>query len=266
MSVNDPILELRGLSRRKHDKRKSTIPVLVKAQSTTSKTKLGVDYISEKHRRSSSPSTIEHDLDFSKTQEFIKKVKSKLENLKQSKTRCEENIEFAKLRVKKLVKQQSSKHTKRNTCTECLSIGIFCYDSKREKHRYSSSDYNQCLFCEKQLESDSESESNYLTNVLSKANLLLDKLTNELSAYNKQINIVRNSLIKLKEEIENTDSALKTDSGVSLCKICYNDQISAALVPCGHIYCANCTQKICRENVCPICRSSINKKIEIFFP
>lgn len=48
----------------------------------------------------------------------------------------------------------------------------------------------------------------------------------------------------------------------ALCNICMNDNISFALIPCGHTFCNNCTQKT--RYTCFICRSNVQQKMKIY--
>jgi hypothetical protein len=47
-----------------------------------------------------------------------------------------------------------------------------------------------------------------------------------------------------------------------VCNICMFDNISHVLVPCGHTFCNNCTQKT--RHSCFICRSNVNQKMRIY--
>uniref|UniRef100_A0A2C9JT16 RING-type E3 ubiquitin transferase n=1 Tax=Biomphalaria glabrata TaxID=6526 RepID=A0A2C9JT16_BIOGL len=47
------------------------------------------------------------------------------------------------------------------------------------------------------------------------------------------------------------------------CKVCFNDQASVTIVPCGHYcMCDNCSEKI--KDFCPLCRGPIEKLIRTF--
>ncbi|KAG8456763.1 hypothetical protein GDO86_002517 [Hymenochirus boettgeri] len=50
------------------------------------------------------------------------------------------------------------------------------------------------------------------------------------------------------------------------CVICFDNEIIAALVPCGHnLFCMDCANKICDNElpVCPVCQSKVNQAIQI---
>ncbi|CAG2100301.1 unnamed protein product [Medioppia subpectinata] len=55
-----------------------------------------------------------------------------------------------------------------------------------------------------------------------------------------------------------------TDSDNSIiCKICYEKELGAVLLPCCHIAsCKSCTRKL---NTCPICRHTVQSTLKIFF-
>lgn len=48
----------------------------------------------------------------------------------------------------------------------------------------------------------------------------------------------------------------------ALCNICMNENISFALIPCGHTFCNSCTQKT--RYSCFICRSNVQQKMKIY--
>ncbi|KAM4710152.1 RNA-binding E3 ubiquitin-protein ligase MEX3C [Discoglossus pictus] len=50
------------------------------------------------------------------------------------------------------------------------------------------------------------------------------------------------------------------------CVICFDNEVIAALVPCGHnLFCMECANKICEREipVCPVCQASVNQAIQI---
>jgi hypothetical protein len=53
-----------------------------------------------------------------------------------------------------------------------------------------------------------------------------------------------------------------TQGGI-MCTICTTDQISMALVPCGHTFCNTCAVK--QRSQCYICRTTIREKQKIYF-
>jgi hypothetical protein len=46
------------------------------------------------------------------------------------------------------------------------------------------------------------------------------------------------------------------------CNICMTDNISFAMIPCGHTFCTNCTNRT--RNICFICRASVHQKMKIY--
>ena len=53
------------------------------------------------------------------------------------------------------------------------------------------------------------------------------------------------------------------DSDAILCKICVEEKINTAVIPCAHAFCIKCAKKI---KACPICRASISSTMKIFIP
>ncbi|NWV71406.1 MEX3C ligase, partial [Malurus elegans] len=50
------------------------------------------------------------------------------------------------------------------------------------------------------------------------------------------------------------------------CMICFESQVVAALVPCGHnLFCLECANKICEKEVpsCPVCQTAVTQAIQI---
>jgi hypothetical protein len=70
-----------------------------------------------------------------------------------------------------------------------------------------------------------------------------------------RFNVLRNIVLGLKkcEEVK----------GESTCGICTVEKVTAALVPCGHVFCNNCCQK--QRSECYVCRSSIKDRLRIYF-
>ena len=83
--------------------------------------------------------------------------------------------------------------------------------------------------------------------------------------------------IVLSKSLENTDRLLKEvhtmkkafhclkmsfgDKSVDLCHICYVNERNFVFVPCGHIFCKTCSNKMVR---CAICKANITKNIKVF--
>ncbi|MEE6457854.1 hypothetical protein FKM82_000070 [Ascaphus truei] len=50
------------------------------------------------------------------------------------------------------------------------------------------------------------------------------------------------------------------------CVICFDNEVIAALVPCGHnLFCMECANKICEKEIplCPVCQTTVNQAIQI---
>ncbi|XP_013930865.1 PREDICTED: RNA-binding protein MEX3B, partial [Thamnophis sirtalis] len=51
------------------------------------------------------------------------------------------------------------------------------------------------------------------------------------------------------------------------CSVCFESEVIAALVPCGHnLFCMECANRICEKNEpqCPVCHSAVTQAIRIF--
>nr|XP_023672876.1 RNA-binding protein MEX3B-like [Paramormyrops kingsleyae] len=51
------------------------------------------------------------------------------------------------------------------------------------------------------------------------------------------------------------------------CSVCFESEVIAALVPCGHnLFCMECANRICErsEPVCPVCHTAVSQAIRIF--
>uniref|UniRef100_A0A670Y9F9 Mex-3 RNA binding family member B n=1 Tax=Pseudonaja textilis TaxID=8673 RepID=A0A670Y9F9_PSETE len=51
------------------------------------------------------------------------------------------------------------------------------------------------------------------------------------------------------------------------CSVCFESEVIAALVPCGHnLFCMECANRICERNEpqCPVCHSAVTQAIRIF--
>ncbi|NXG06782.1 MEX3C ligase, partial [Sakesphorus luctuosus] len=52
------------------------------------------------------------------------------------------------------------------------------------------------------------------------------------------------------------------------CVICFESEVIAALVPCGHnLFCLDCANKICEKEtpLCPVCQTAVTQAIQIHF-
>lgn len=67
-------------------------------------------------------------------------------------------------------------------------------------------------------------------------------------------------------------SSSSTSSGTSRkgsrdCSVCFESEVIAALVPCGHnLFCMECANRICERNEprCPVCHTGVTQAIRIF--
>ncbi|XP_063043774.1 RNA-binding protein MEX3B [Engraulis encrasicolus] len=69
-----------------------------------------------------------------------------------------------------------------------------------------------------------------------------------------------------------TSSSSSSSSGTSRkgsrdCSVCFESEVIAALVPCGHnLFCMECANRICEKNEpkCPVCHAAVTQAIRIF--
>lgn len=62
--------------------------------------------------------------------------------------------------------------------------------------------------------------------------------------------------------LEQVKKEFFTEDVKASCPICYENNVSNVLLPCGHTLCDNCKQKV--VSTCYICRTTVNKITKIF--
>lgn len=70
----------------------------------------------------------------------------------------------------------------------------------------------------------------------------------------KKFDSQRKIISKLEEELEDSQT----------CSICFVEKKNTALIPCGHLLCAGCTNKIWNSRKCPFCNQMIRDSQKIF--
>ncbi|NWI59636.1 XIAP ligase, partial [Calyptomena viridis] len=77
-----------------------------------------------------------------------------------------------------------------------------------------------------------------------------------------EIPVEQDELIQLQNLYLSTEEKLRRLQEEKLCKICMAKDVSVVFIPCGHLVaCKECAQVL---NECPLCRTDIMKKQEIF--
>ncbi|NXS09261.1 XIAP ligase, partial [Neodrepanis coruscans] len=77
-----------------------------------------------------------------------------------------------------------------------------------------------------------------------------------------EIPVEQDELIQLQNLYISTEEKLRRLQEEKLCKICMAKDVSVVFIPCGHLVaCKECAQVL---NECPLCRTDIMKKQEIF--
>jgi len=75
----------------------------------------------------------------------------------------------------------------------------------------------------------------------------------------RKLNIIRETITKGIQGIVKPDDMAK-----KMCPVCFDREVDAVLVPCGHTYCNGCSEYD-RNNKCPQCRASVQRRIKIYF-
>ena len=88
----------------------------------------------------------------------------------------------------------------------------------------------------------------------------------EIQNQTKQLNLLQNLVLDLKNSQSSKKKAEKVDTEpIGKCVICLDKSLTYAVRPCGHlIACTDCAEKLPKE--CPICRRNISDTLKIFFP
>ena len=111
------------------------------------------------------------------------------------------------------------------------------------------------------LDIDTTPESNALfqateayVNSIFEKNQIKEAYTSFIEAYRKFISI--RDIVVMSRSIHSVENE-------PFCGICFIEQVSYALSPCGHTYCQTCMRK--QGSACFICRGNIRDKVRIYF-
>jgi len=102
-------------------------------------------------------------------------------------------------------------------------------------------------------------------------NLLIDVLNNLIKEKYFKLNIevlsAKNEAISLEENyIKKTLKEFTSIINPTTCNICYENQVTHFINPCGHTICNECKIKIAHRNTsCHICRNKINNYFKLYF-
>ncbi|XP_072516305.1 RNA-binding protein MEX3B [Salminus brasiliensis] len=80
------------------------------------------------------------------------------------------------------------------------------------------------------------------------------------------------ALVPSDSSASSSSSSSSSSSGTSRkgsrdCSVCFESEVIAALVPCGHnLFCMECANRICERNEpeCPVCHAAVTQAIRIF--
>lgn len=82
----------------------------------------------------------------------------------------------------------------------------------------------------------------------------------------KNLEIQKQSIkaTRKKEGLESSSNILI----ISPCVICAMNQPNTSFIPCGHVFCEICAEKLKLEDslICPICRNPVSSSQQIYFP
>lgn len=109
------------------------------------------------------------------------------------------------------------------------------------------------MFNESQIQLSEKAQHNYqdkIQNIISNTNW--HSLFEKAKEAWIPLSINRNALQELHNII----------GGAMGCRICFNNQVKTLLVPCGHVLCESCVERI---DKCPFCHSSFYAKQSIYF-
>ena len=84
-------------------------------------------------------------------------------------------------------------------------------------------------------------------------------LEKKLDDTSRKLNLIRETITKGIQGIVKADDMVK-----KMCPVCFDREVNTVLVPCGHTYCNGCSEYD-RNNKCPQCRASVQRRIKIFF-
>jgi hypothetical protein len=62
-------------------------------------------------------------------------------------------------------------------------------------------------------------------------------------------------------ETPEAEEQRQTDEDERLCKICFEEEYSAILYPCGHMLCETCGRQMVD---CPICRTRVVDVVKVY--
>lgn len=81
----------------------------------------------------------------------------------------------------------------------------------------------------------------------------------ELEGQNRRLNA---DILTERVSLTDARDALTAANNKHQCQICVSDEVSHAMVPCGHVICATCASSL-RGNKCPFCRRNIEQKVRV---
>lgn len=96
-------------------------------------------------------------------------------------------------------------------------------------------------------------------NVITPLSILSKNLENHINMINIDIQTLRSKLLRFQKFVTDV-SQIK--SSKLLCSVCYTNDITHCLNPCGHTYCKTCIDKMSRN--CAGCRSIFTSSIKLF--
>jgi hypothetical protein len=123
--------------------------------------------------------------------------------------------------------------------------------------------FNSCFTKEKQKEETYKIDVNIIDGKINKLKKS-DKKIIETALVNEK----KNTLINLDNAIKLQQLKLIQDKKDAFsevkycCKICLENEIDIALIPCGHLFCSKCYNN--REQYCYLCRTNIQDILKVY--
>ena len=92
----------------------------------------------------------------------------------------------------------------------------------------------------------------------------LTKKSQDLQEKLKTLTSTNSSLLFYLNKLGDKLADFKPHSGDNRCVICYTRKIECATVPCGHLTCVDCSERVLNRGRCFTCRGTVSSMLKIF--
>lgn len=154
-------------------------------------------------------------------------------------------------KMNKLIDQRNIYETHRSKCNSLI-----------EKLRECNNLYSDLMSSELKTfrpETNHDNKELIGENIITPLSLLSKNLESDINIISIDIQTLRHKLLSFQKFVSNV-SQIK--SSKLLCSICYTNQISHCLNPCGHTFCKTCIDRMLR--ICAGCRTNYNSTTKLF--